>query len=63
MTDTIAESHSATALMMAATLVMAAGFFDSVDGAASGNLLLFIAGILFSCSGVLSFDLWRQNLR
>jgi hypothetical protein len=63
MTDAFAESHRASALMMAAIFVMAAGFFDLVDGAVSGNLLLFIAGVLFSCSGVLLFDLWKQNPR
>jgi uncharacterized membrane protein HdeD (DUF308 family) len=62
MTATFAESHRATALMMAAILVMA-GFFDLVDGAVSENPLLFVAGVLFSCSGVLLFDLWKQNPR
>jgi hypothetical protein len=61
MTDTFAESHRATALMTAAIFVMAAGFFDLVDGAVSENPLLFVAGVLFSCSGVLLFDLWKQN--
>jgi hypothetical protein len=63
MTDTLAESHRATALMTAAILVMAAGFFDLVDGAVSENPLLFIAGVLFCCSGVFVFDLRKQNLR
>ncbi len=63
MTDTSAENHSATALMMAAILVFAAAFFDLVDGAWSKNPLLFIAGVLFTCSGVLLFDLWKQNPR
>jgi putative Ca2+/H+ antiporter (TMEM165/GDT1 family) len=62
MTDTFAESHRATALMMAAILVMAAGVFDLVDGAVSENPLLFIAGVLFSCFGVFLFDLRKQNL-
>jgi putative Ca2+/H+ antiporter (TMEM165/GDT1 family) len=63
MTDIFAESHRATALMMAAILVMAAGVFDLVDGAVSENPLLFIAGVLFSCFGVFLFDLRKQNLR
>ena len=63
MTDTSAEKHSATALMMAALLVFAAAFFDLADGALSKNPLLFIAGVLFSCSGALLFDLWKQNPR
>jgi hypothetical protein len=47
--------------MMAAILVMGAGFFDLADLAVSERPLLFIAGVLFSCSGVLLFDLWKQN--
>lgn len=62
MTDTFADTHRATALMMAAILVMAAGVFDLVDGAVSENPLLFIAGVLFSCFGVFLFDLRKQNL-
>jgi hypothetical protein len=61
MTDTFAESRRATALRMAAILVVGAAVFDLVDGAVSGNPLLFIAGILFACSGVLLFDLRNQN--
>jgi hypothetical protein len=34
-----------------------------VDGALSKNPLLCIAGVLFTCSGVLLFDLWKQNPR
>jgi hypothetical protein len=49
--------------MTAAILVMAAAFFDLVDGAVSKNPLLFVAGVLFSWSAVLLFDLWKQNLR
>jgi hypothetical protein len=63
MTDAFAESHRATALMMAAILVIAAAIFDLVAGALSKDPLLFIAGVLFSCSGVLLFDLWKQNPR
>jgi len=63
MKATLAESHRATALMMAAMLVMGAAFFDLVDGAMSENPLLFIAGVGFSCTGVLLLDLWKQNLR
>ena len=63
MTDTLAESHRATALWMAAMLVMAAAFFDLIDGAVSENPLLFIAGILFSCTGVLLLEIWKQNPR
>jgi hypothetical protein len=44
---------------MAAILVMAAGFFDLVDGAVPESPLLLVAGLLFSCSGALSFDLWK----
>jgi hypothetical protein len=61
MTDAFAENLRATALMMAAILVMAAGFFDLVDGAVSENQPLFVAGVLFFCPGVLWFDLWKQN--
>jgi putative Ca2+/H+ antiporter (TMEM165/GDT1 family) len=63
MTDTFADTHRATALMMAAIFVLAAGVFDLVDGAVSENPLLFIAGVLFSCFGVFLFDLRKQNLR
>jgi hypothetical protein len=49
--------------MMAAMLVMGAAFFDLVDGAMSENPLLFIAGVGFSCTGVLLLDLGKQNLR
>jgi|HubBroStandDraft_1064217.scaffolds.fasta_scaffold06232_5 hypothetical protein len=61
--DTFAESHSATALMTAEMLVMAAATFDLLDGVVSENPLLFVAGVLFSCSGVLLFALWKQNPR
>jgi hypothetical protein len=61
MTDAFAENLRATALMMAAILVMAAATFDLLAGVVSGNPLLFIAGVLFACSGVLLFDLWKQN--
>jgi hypothetical protein len=63
MTDTFAESHGATALTMAAILVMAAASFDLLDGAMSANPSLFVAGVLFFCSGVLLFALWKQNPR
>jgi LPXTG-motif cell wall-anchored protein len=63
MTNTFPERHSATALMMAAILVMAAATFDLVDGAVSQNPVLFIAGILFACSGALLFDFRKQNPR
>jgi hypothetical protein len=61
MTDTFAESHRATALIMAATLVVAAVVFDLVDGEMSNNPLLFIAGALFAGVGVLLFDLEKHN--
>lgn len=61
MTDTFAESHKATALMMVAMLVMGAAFFDLVDGVVSENALLFIAGVLFSCFGVLLLEIWKQS--
>jgi putative Ca2+/H+ antiporter (TMEM165/GDT1 family) len=63
MTDTFAEGHRAIALMMAAICVMAAASFDLIAGAMSENPLLFIAGVLFFCSGVLLFKLWKQNPR
>jgi hypothetical protein len=58
MTNTFAESQRAIAVMI---LVTPAGFFDLVGLAVSERPLLFIAGVLFSCSGVLLFDLWKQN--
>jgi len=63
MTDTFAESHRASALIMAAIFVMAAASFDLVDGALSASPLLFVSGVLFFCSGVLLFALWKQNPR
>jgi hypothetical protein len=63
MTDTFAESRSATALLMAAMLVVVAALFDLVDGALSKNPLLFIAGMLFAGSAVLLCELWKQNPR
>jgi hypothetical protein len=63
MTDTFAESHRTIALMMAAIFVMAAASFDLIAGAVSENPLLFIAGVLFSGSGVLLCKLWKQNPR
>jgi hypothetical protein len=48
---------------MAAILVMAAASFDLLDGAMSANPSLFVAGVLFFCSGVLLFALWKQNPR
>jgi hypothetical protein len=61
MTDTFAESHRANAVMMAAILILAAASLDLIDGVVSENPLLFIAGVLFFCSGLLLFDLWKQN--
>jgi hypothetical protein len=46
--------------MMAALLVVVAAMFDLVDGALSKNPLLFIAGVLFACSGVLLFELRKK---
>ena len=51
LTDTFPESHRATAPMMSTILVMGAGFFDLLDGAVSKNPPLFVAGVLFCCSG------------
>jgi NAD/NADP transhydrogenase beta subunit len=48
---------------MAAMLVMAAAFFDFVEGVVLENPLLFIAGVLLSCSGVLLCKIWNQNPR
>jgi hypothetical protein len=63
MTDIFAEGHRASALMMAGMFVMAAAFFDLIDGVVSQNPPLFISGVLFSCAAVLLFDLWKQNPR
>jgi hypothetical protein len=63
MTDTFAESHRTTALIMAAIFVMGAATFDLVDGAVSENPLLFIAGVLFFGSAVLLFGFCNQNPR
>jgi drug/metabolite transporter (DMT)-like permease len=49
--------------MMAGMFVMAAAFFDLIDGVVSQNPPLFISGVLFSCAAVLLFDLWKQNPR
>jgi drug/metabolite transporter (DMT)-like permease len=63
MTDIFAEGHRTSALMMAGMFVMAAAFFDLIDGVVSQNPPLFISGVLFSCAAVLLFDLWKQNPR
>jgi len=63
MTDTFAESNRASALIMAAIFVMAAASFDLMDGAVSENPPLFFAAVLFFCSVVLLFALWKQNPR
>jgi hypothetical protein len=46
---------------MAAILVTAAASFHLIVGVLSENPQLFIACVLFFCTGLLLFDLWKQN--
>jgi len=62
MTEAFSGRHRLPGLMMTALLLVAAAVFDLVDGAVSENPLLFIAGVLFSCTAVLLLDLWQQNI-
>jgi hypothetical protein len=61
MNDTSAKSHGATALLTAAILFMAAGASDALYSVLSGKGLLFSAGAVLFCLGVLLFKLSKRN--